>query len=102
MRRRYLRASALAGLFGLITSVGLGVDLAAAHPGDHDQTDAEHAKQDLAGTSIEQIEGTLEDADVRLNTKDDNMLDISSALEPLVGDIGKIHAEFCLWMHCSS
>jgi hypothetical protein len=56
MRRRYLRASAFAGLFGLITSVGLGVDLAAANPGDHDQTDAEHAKQDLAGISIEQIE----------------------------------------------
>ena len=37
-------------------TVGMGVDLAAAHPGDEDQADAEHAKQDLAGTSIEQIE----------------------------------------------
>jgi hypothetical protein len=34
----------------------MGVDLAAAHPGDEDQADAEHAKEDLAGTSIEQIE----------------------------------------------
>ena len=56
MRRRYWRAGALAGVFGLITSVGIGVDLAAAHPGDENRTDAEHAKQDLAGTSIEQIE----------------------------------------------
>ena len=55
MRRRYWRASALAGLFGLITSIGIGVDFAAAHPGD-EKTDAEHAKQDLADTSIEQIE----------------------------------------------
>ena len=47
--------SALAGLFGLITSIGIGVDFAAAHPGD-EKTDAEHAKQDLADTSIEQIE----------------------------------------------
>jgi hypothetical protein len=29
-----------------------GIDLAAAHPGDEDQNDAKHAKQDLAGTSI--------------------------------------------------
>ena len=56
MGRRYWRTSALAGLFGLVISVGMGVDLAAAHPGDEDQADAEHAKQDLAGTSIEQIE----------------------------------------------
>ena len=56
MRRRYWRASALAGLLGLITSIGVGVDLAAAHPGDENQKDAEHAKQDLAGTSITQIE----------------------------------------------
>ena len=55
MRRRYWRVSALAGLFGLITSIGIGVDFAAAHPGD-EKTDAEHAKQDLADTSIEQIE----------------------------------------------
>jgi hypothetical protein len=52
MRRRYSRASALGGLVGLIISVSLGVDVAAAHPpGDDD-----HAKEDLAGTSIEQIE----------------------------------------------
>ena len=56
MRRKYWRASALAGLFGLIISAGVGVDLAAAHPGDEKKTDAEHAKQDLAGTSITQIE----------------------------------------------
>ncbi len=56
MRRRYWRASALAGLLGLITSVSTGVGIAAAHPGDGDENDAEHAKQDLAGTSIEKIE----------------------------------------------
>src|SRR5215207_4923898 len=56
MHRRYWRASALAGLIGLIMSVSLGVDLAAAQPGDEHQNDAKHAKQDLAGTSIVQIE----------------------------------------------
>ena len=56
MQRRYWRASVLAGLLGLITSVSTGVGIAAAHPGDGDETDAEHAKQDLAGTSIEKIE----------------------------------------------
>ncbi|HEX5384860.1 MAG TPA: galactose oxidase-like domain-containing protein, partial [Propionibacteriaceae bacterium] len=56
MQRRYWRAGALAGLLGLITSVSTGVGIAAAHPGDGDETDAEHAKQDLASTSIEQIE----------------------------------------------
>jgi hypothetical protein len=55
MRRRYWRASALAGLFGLITSVSAGMGIAFAHPGD-DETDAEHAKEDLASTSIEKIE----------------------------------------------
>ncbi len=55
MRRRYWRASALAGLFGLITSVIAGMGIAFAHPGD-DETDAEHAKEDLASTSIEKIE----------------------------------------------
>ena len=56
MRRKYLRVSALTGLVGLIISVGVAVDLAAAHPGDEKKTDAEHAKQDLAGTSITEIE----------------------------------------------
>ncbi len=56
MRHRYLRASALAGLFGLVISAGLGANLAAAHPRDDKQTDVEHAKQDLAATPIEQIE----------------------------------------------
>jgi Domain of unknown function (DUF1929)/FG-GAP repeat len=56
MRRSYCRATALAGLFGLIISFGMSVDRAAAHPRDGDETDADHAKQDLAGTSIEQIE----------------------------------------------
>jgi len=56
MQRRYWRASALAGLLGLITSVSTGVGIAAAHPDNGDETDAEHAKQDLAGTSIEKIE----------------------------------------------
>ena len=56
LRRRYWRASALAGLVGLIMSLGVGADLAAAHPGDENHKDAEHAKQDLADTSITQIE----------------------------------------------
>jgi Domain of unknown function (DUF1929)/FG-GAP repeat len=56
MGRSYWRASAFAGLFGLVISVGMGVDLAAAQPGDEDQAGAEHAEQDLADTSIEQIE----------------------------------------------
>jgi hypothetical protein len=56
MRRRYWRASALAGLLGLITSVSTGIGIAAAHPGDENQKDVEHAKEDLASTSIEQIE----------------------------------------------
>ena len=56
MRHRYWRASALAGLLGLIMSFGMGVDLAAAHPGDENQKDIEHAKEDLASTSIEKIE----------------------------------------------
>jgi hypothetical protein len=60
MQRRYWRASALAGLLGLITSVSTGVGIAAAHPGDGDETDTEHAKQDLAGTSIEKIEKDTE------------------------------------------
>jgi hypothetical protein len=56
MSRTYWRESALAGLLGLIISFGMGVNLAAAHPGDENQTDAEHAKEDLASTSIEKIE----------------------------------------------
>jgi len=56
MQRRYWRASALAGLLGLITSASTGVGIAFAHPGAGNETDAEHAKQDLAGTSIEKIE----------------------------------------------
>jgi galactose oxidase-like protein/FG-GAP repeat protein len=54
MWRRYCRASALAGLTGLIMSASIGAGLAAAHPADGH--DAEHAKEDLAGTSIVQIE----------------------------------------------
>ena len=56
LRRRYWRASALAGLVGLIMSLGVGVDLAAAHPDDENHKDAAHAKEDLADTSITQIE----------------------------------------------
>jgi hypothetical protein len=56
MSRTYWRESALAGLLGLIISFGMGVNLAAAHPGDENQKDTEHAKEDLASTSIEQIE----------------------------------------------
>jgi Galactose oxidase-like, Early set domain/FG-GAP repeat len=55
VRRRYWRASALAGLLGLITSVSTGMGIAFAHPVD-DETDTEHAKEDLASTSIEKIE----------------------------------------------
>ncbi len=56
MRRRYWRTSALAGLLGVITSVSTGIGIAVAHPGDGDETDTEHAKEDLASTSIEKIE----------------------------------------------
>jgi hypothetical protein len=54
--RRFWRASALAGLVGLIISAGVSVPLATAHPGDEKHDDAAHAKEDLAGTPIEQIE----------------------------------------------
>jgi hypothetical protein len=37
-------------------SLGVAVDLAAAHPVDENDKDAAHAKQDLAGTSITEIE----------------------------------------------
>ena len=56
MWRRYWRASALAGLTGLIISVSIGAGTAVAHPGEGNETDADHAKEDLAGTSIVQIE----------------------------------------------
>ena len=56
MWRRYLRASALAGLTGLIISASIGAGTAVAHPGEGNETDADHAKEDLAGTSIVQIE----------------------------------------------
>jgi Domain of unknown function (DUF1929)/FG-GAP repeat len=56
MRRRLWRARALAGLVGLTISFGMRIDLAAADPGDGDETAAEHAAEDLASTSIEQIE----------------------------------------------
>ena len=56
MWRRYLRASALAGLTGLIMSASIGAGTAVAHPGEGNETDADHAKEDLAGTSIVQIE----------------------------------------------
>ena len=54
---RFWRATALAGLLGAVINVGVGIDIAAAHPGhdDHD-TDAQHAEQDLVGTSITKIE----------------------------------------------
>jgi hypothetical protein len=56
MHRRYLRASALAGLLGLITSVSTGIGIAVAHPGEGNEDGTEHAKEDLAGTSIVKIE----------------------------------------------
>ena len=56
MRRRYSRVTALAGLFGLMMSISTGVGIAVAHPGDGAEADAEHAKEDLASTSIEKIE----------------------------------------------
>lgn len=48
---------------------------------------------------FKQIERGLEDADMRFDTKDDDMLNVTSTLEPLVGDVGEVHAEFGLWMH---
>ena len=56
MWHRYLRASALAGLTGLIISASVGAGTAVAHPGEGNETDADHAKEDFAGTSIVQIE----------------------------------------------
>ena len=57
MWRRYRRATALAGLVGLIMSATTGIGLAAAHPGEGDEhTDVEHAKEDLADQPITQIE----------------------------------------------
>jgi len=56
MRRKYWRASALAGLLGLITSVTTGIGVAVAHPGAGNDNDTEHAAEDLAGTSIVKIE----------------------------------------------
>ena len=57
MLGRYRRATALAGLVGLIMSATTGIGLAAAHPGEGDEhTDVEHAKEDLADQPITQIE----------------------------------------------
>jgi hypothetical protein len=56
MRRKYWRASALAGLLGLIISVSTGIGIAVAHPGEGSEKDTEHAEEDLAGTSIVKIE----------------------------------------------
>jgi len=60
MGRRFWRTSALAGLLGAFLNLGVGIDIAAAHPGhDGHETDIQHAEQDLADTSIGVIEEEL-------------------------------------------
>lgn len=46
--------------------------------------------------SVQEVEGSLKHTDVRLDTKDDDVLNVTCALEPLVGDAWKIHAELGL------
>jgi Domain of unknown function (DUF1929)/Ricin-type beta-trefoil lectin domain len=47
---------ALGVLLSLALSLGLGLEVAAAHPDDGQETDVEHAEQDLVGTPITEIE----------------------------------------------
>jgi Galactose oxidase-like, Early set domain/Ricin-type beta-trefoil lectin domain len=47
---------AMGVVLSLALSLGLGLEIAAAHPDDGQETDVEHAEQDLVGTPITQIE----------------------------------------------
>lgn len=50
--------------------------------------------------SVEQIKRGLKHTDMRLDTKDDDVLNVTCVLEPLVGDAGKVHTELGLGMIC--
>ena len=47
---------AMGVVLSLALSLGLGLEIAAAHPDDGQETDVEHAEQDLVGTPITEIE----------------------------------------------
>jgi hypothetical protein len=47
---------AMGVLLSLALSLGLGLEVASAHPDDGQETDVEHAEQDLVGTPITEIE----------------------------------------------
>jgi hypothetical protein len=55
MNSRQWRMGAMGAVLSLALSFGLGLEVAAAQPGDG-QTDVEHAEEDLVGTPITQIE----------------------------------------------
>jgi hypothetical protein len=56
MKSRLWRVVISVGMAGISMSLFVGAGTAAAHPNDPHETDEQHAAQDLAGTSIEQIE----------------------------------------------
>lgn len=49
---------------------------------------------------IQEVERSLKHTNVALDTKDDDVFDIACALEPSVGDVWQIHAEFRLRVDC--
>jgi hypothetical protein len=56
MNRRQWRMGAMGVVLSLALSLGLGLEVASAHPVDGQETDVEHAEQDLVGTPITEIE----------------------------------------------
>jgi Domain of unknown function (DUF1929)/Ricin-type beta-trefoil lectin domain len=56
MNCRQWRIGAMGVVLSLALGLGMGLEMAAAHPGDGQETDVEHAEQDLVGTPITQIE----------------------------------------------
>ena len=55
MNSRLWRAVIAMGMAGMSMNIVVGVGSAAAHPNDEHLSDEQHAAQDLAGVSIEQI-----------------------------------------------
>lgn len=51
-------------------------------------------------TSVEQIKCSLEHTDVRFDTKDDDVLNVTRVVEPLVGDTWEMHAKLGLGVIC--
>lgn len=51
---------------------------------------------------VEQIQGGLQDANVRFDSEDDDVSNIPGALEPFVRDAWQVHAELGLRMYCRS